>query len=119
MKSKKSKRVVPVICYNVKSFKEYELIAELPNTKKLVFTNLVDAISESIHSGKKSASIFMMDSDHIVSLDKSKWKYSLEKAIEFYSSEGVEDYEMCQECLNLIDRIDNNVLEIEVNERPI
>lgn len=117
MKNKSKKRIVPILNYNVKSFKEYELISELSDTKKLVFNNLVAAIEESLNGNKKSASIFMIDFDHFISLNKDKWKNGLQRAIDFFSSPDVENYEMCQKCLELIERIDPNVVEIESYEK--
>lgn len=110
MSRKKSKRIVPILQYSVRSFKEYEIIADLPGTKELVFSNLVAAISESIETKKKAADIFLVDYDNYISLKRNSWENSLNKAIEYYSSIEVEDYEMCQKCINLINKINTNVV---------
>lgn len=110
MSRKKSKRTVPVLHYTVRSFKEYEIIADLPGTKELVFSNLIAAISESIENKKQAADIFLVDYDNYISLKKNSWEHSLNKAIEYYSSDEVEDYEMCQKCINLINKINSSIV---------
>jgi hypothetical protein len=107
MKRKAKKRIVPVLNYYVNSFNDYQTICDMPDTRKLVLSNLVDAIEDSMKSKRSEASIFMLDFENYVSLGKNSWKKSLKAAIEFFSSEGVEDYETCQKCVELIDKIDS------------
>jgi hypothetical protein len=105
MKRKSKKRIVPLLNYNVRSFNDYQIICNSVDTRRLVFNNLVAAIEDSINSKKKEASIFMIDFDHYVSLGSKSWEKSLKTAIDFFSSEEIEDYEMCQRCLLIIEKI--------------
>jgi hypothetical protein len=105
MKRKSKKRIVPLLNYNVNSFNDYQIICNSMDTRKIVFNNLVDAIEDSIKTKKREASIFMIDFDHYVSLGSNSWERSLKTAIEFFSSDEIEDYEMCQKCVSLIDKI--------------
>lgn len=116
MKRKNKKRIVPLLKYNVRGFSDYQLLCNSIDTKKLVFKNLIDAIEDSINNRKKDASIFMIDFDHYVSLNNKNWKKSLNSAIEFFSSEEVEDYESCKKCVDLIAVIDFGTVEIITNE---
>jgi hypothetical protein len=59
----------------------------------------------------------MMDLDHLLTLEKNKWGTSLQNAIEFFSSEDIQDYETCQRCVQLIEKINPNTFQIEVNEK--
>lgn len=96
------RRIVPILNYNVSSFKEYEIIAESSETKKIVFLNLVEAIHNSMSYNKKTADIFLLDEENYVSLDKDQWKACLDNAIQFFSSEEVEDYESCHKCQQIL-----------------
>jgi hypothetical protein len=103
--SKNNKRIVPFLNYNVRSFKDYETISESVDTKKIIFKNTVDAISHSIENKKTSADIFLIGLDYRLVLNKNKWKESLQNAIDFFSSDSIEDYEACQKCKALMDKL--------------
>lgn len=105
-KSKRTKkRIVPFLNYTVSDFYDYDELAELDETKKLIFNNLRDAITQSIQQKKATADIFMINSEEYIVLNKDKWKETLERAIEFYAKEGVEDYESCTFCKELINKL--------------
>lgn len=107
MRRKNPKRTVPTLNYYVNSFSDYKTISNMQDTRKLVFNNLIEAIEDSMRSKKNEASIFMLDYDHYVSLNKRSWTKSLKTAIEFFSSEGVEEYEVCKKCVDLIRKIES------------
>jgi hypothetical protein len=121
MKRKSKKRIVPLLNYNVRSFNDYQIICNSVDTRRLVFNNLVAAIEDSINSKKKEASIFMIDFDHYVSLGSKSWEKSLKTAIDFFSSEEIEDYEplSIEEYEQMI--LDNNtkLSNIELNIQQI
>jgi hypothetical protein len=119
MKGKSKKRVVPYLNYNVKSFNDYQYISDLSETKALIFKNLIEAIEDGIEKNKKEASIFMVDYDHYVSLNKNSWKSSLTAAIRYYSNSEKEEYEMCQKCVDLINRIDKRELKLNNHEQGV
>jgi len=99
------KRVVPLLEYAVSDFEDYEVVAQMPQTKKIVFDNVIEAISDSVRSKKATADIFMVDMSSCVTLEKDKWEKSLKSAIEFFSAEDLEDYESCKKCQELIKEI--------------
>ena len=47
----------------------------------------------------------MINNEEYVVLNKDKWKNSLEKAIQFYSQEEIQDYESCKLCQDLINKL--------------
>ena len=104
-KEVKKKRVVPFLNYTVNNFSEYNEISEMPQTRKIVFDNMVEAIKFSIEKNKEEAEIFKLNEDSAVSLNKKKWGAALEKAIEFYSEPDMEDYEKCKQCKDIIEKI--------------
>jgi hypothetical protein len=108
MRRKNPKRTVPTLNYSVNSFSDYQTISNMQDTRKLVFNNLIEAIEDSMRSKKNEASIFMIDYDHYVSLNKKSWKKSLKTAIDFLSSEGIEEYEICKKCVDLIHKIESD-----------
>lgn len=119
MKGKSKKRVVPFLNYNVKSFTDYEYISDLSETKALVFKNLIEAIEDGVDKNKKEACIFMVDYDHYVSLNKKSWRNGLTAAIKYYSNSEKEEYEMCQKCVDLINRIDSGELKSNNYEQRV
>ena len=99
----KKKRVIPFLNYSVRNFQEYDLITAMPETQKIVFDNLIEAIKFSIEKKKQEAEIFKLNPEYCVTLNRDKWKSSLKKAIEFYSAADREDYEKCKQCKDLIE----------------
>ena len=103
-KSVKTKRTVPFLNYGVQDFTDYNYIAGMHETKKIVFDNLIEAIKFSVSRKKQEADLFKLNDDVCVSLNKEKWPATLKKAMEFYSSEQIEDYEKCKQCQELIEK---------------
>lgn len=104
-RSKSKKRIVPFLHYTVSDFYEYDQLSEMNETKDVVYKNLCEAIRHSIQNKKDTADIFMINSEEYIALNRDKWKKSLEKAIEFYSQEEIQDYESCKACQELINKI--------------
>lgn len=104
-KEVKKKRTVPFLNYTVNEFSEYKEISLMPETQKIVFDNMLEAIKFSIDSKKESADIFKLNEESAVSLSKDKWIPSLERAIEFYSNPEREDYEKCNQCKDIIEKV--------------
>ena len=104
-KEVKKKRVVPFLNYTVNNFSEYDEISEMPQTIKIIFDNMLEAIKFSMEKNKEEADIFKLNEDSAVSLSKKKWSAALEKAIEFYSKSDVEDYEKCKQCQDIIKKV--------------
>jgi hypothetical protein len=104
-KEAKKKRVVPFLNYTVNEFQEYDIISSMPETRKIVFDNMLEAIKFSLEKNKEEAEIFKLNEDSAVSLNKKKWGVALEKAIEFYSDPELEDYEKCIQCKEIMKTI--------------
>jgi len=67
-----------------------------------LFLNLLPAIKDGIETGADQvAFIKLKGSNASVLLNKTDWKLSLTKAIAFFA--GMEKYEHCQQCKELID----------------
>lgn len=99
-----AKKKIPFIKYTVSKFEDYETLTSLAETKRKVFDRLIESVKDGLTSKKDSVEIFRIyDSDTILHLEKSKWKTSLERAIDFYIE--IEDYIKCKECKELIDKI--------------
>lgn len=103
-KAAKKKRVVPFLNYSVRDFSEYDIITSMPETQKIVFDNLIEAIKFSLEKNKDHADIFKISDEYCVSLEKDKWKDALQQAIAFYASEEYEDYEKCKQCCDIIEK---------------
>jgi hypothetical protein len=104
-RSKHKKRIVPFLNYNVRDFSDYDTLSKTTELKKIVFSSLYEAIKDSIACRKENADIFMINQDEYVVLNKDKWKDSLQKAIEFFSTEEIQDYESCKLCKDLINKL--------------
>jgi hypothetical protein len=104
-RNKSKKLTVPFLHYTVRDFYEYDQLSEMNETKDVVFKNLYEAIKHSIQAKKETADIFMINNEEYVVLNKDKWKNSLEKAIQFYSQEEIQDYESCKLCQDLINKL--------------
>jgi hypothetical protein len=102
-KEVKKKRTVPFLNYTVRDFSDYSEISMMSETQKIVFDNLIDAISFSIQKKKEYAEIFKLSEDSSVSLNKDNWISAVEKAIEFYAE--LEDYEKCKQCTEIIQTV--------------
>lgn len=104
-RNKSKKRIVPFLHYTVRDFYEYDQLSEMNETKDVVFKNLYEAIKHSLQAKKETADIFMINNDEYVALNRDKWKNSLEKAIQFYSQEEIQDYESCKLYQDLINKL--------------
>lgn len=104
-KEANKKRVVPFLNYAVRNFTDYDEISSMSETQKIVFDNLIEAITFSLSKNKVEAEIFKLSDEFAVTLKKEKWASALRKAIDFYSAEGREDYEKCKQCRDIIERL--------------
>lgn len=105
-KVKNIRKKTPILSYSINTIKDYEKLTELDSTKSKIFDHLVDAVSYGLSKKMKKVDIFkIQNSDMCISLDKTKWKSSLEEAIKFYSNENIQNYEKCIECQEIINKI--------------
>ena len=84
--------------------------------KKKIFSQLIEAIEESIASNKKQIylkKLKIMEEEIDVIAKKDEWETVLEKARTFF--ESIEDYEMCQKCKSVKDKINESKKKKKLN----
>jgi hypothetical protein len=82
----------------------------LKNKKWLIHSLIIESIKKSISENLDSVVVFRIInpvSNFIMTTEmkKSDWVVSLEKSLKYY--ESVEEYEKCEEVINLLKKIDN------------
>ena len=89
-----TRRHIPVLSYN----------DELSSKKLQVYKSLIEGVSEAIESNKKEIKLCEVKNSNIyITVEKSKWKSSLDSALQFYIDK--EEYEECSRIKNLIDKL--------------
>jgi len=105
-KIKIKRKKTPILSYSINTINDYEKLTELDSTKSKIFDHLVDAVNYGVSKKMKKVDIFkIQNSDMCISLEKNKWKSSLEEAIKFYSNDSIQNYEKCIECQDIINKI--------------
>jgi hypothetical protein len=82
----------------------------LKNKKWLIHSLIIESVKKSISENLDSIVVFKIInpiSNFIMTTEmkKSDWVVSLEKSLKYY--ESVEEYEKCEEVINLLKKIDN------------
>ena len=97
-------RHVPIFRLIMGENASYEAIKDIPEVKKVIMDELIDAIKDGIKRRRANISLFQInDSNYIVGLDKKQWKPSLESALKYY--EAQEEYKICSEIKQIIDSL--------------
>jgi hypothetical protein len=97
-------RQVPIFRLVMGAEASYEAIKDIPEVKKVIMDELIDAIKDGIKRRRANISLFQInDSNYIVGLDKKQWKPSLESALKYY--EAQEEYKICSEIKQIIDSL--------------
>ena len=82
----------------------FEYNEELSTNKQKVYKSLIDGVSEAIKSNKKEIKLCeVKNSDIYITVEKPKWKKSLDSALQYYID--IEEYEECSKIKNLIDKL--------------
>ena len=82
----------------------FEYNEELSTNKQKVYKSLIDGVSEAIKSNKKEIKLCEVKNSNIyITVEKSKWKSSLDSALQFYINK--EEYEECSKIKDLIDKL--------------
>ena len=82
----------------------FELDEELNYKKRQVYKSLIDGVTEAIKTDKKEIKLCeVKNSDIYITVEKPKWKKSLDSALQFYIDK--EEYEECSRIKNLIDKL--------------
>ncbi len=97
-------RQVPIFRLVMGENASYDAIKDIPEVKKVVMDELINAIKDGIKRRRANISLFQInDSNYIVGLDKKQWKPSLETALKYY--EAQEEYKVCSEVKKIIDSL--------------
>ena len=89
-----TRRHIPVLSYN----------DELSSKKLQVYKSLIEGVSEAIESNKKEIKLCEVKNSNIyITVEKSKWKSSLDSALQFYIDK--EEYEECSKIKKLIKKL--------------
>ena len=87
-------RRIPILTYN----------EELSSKKHQVYKSLIEGVSEAIKNDKKEIKLCEVKNSNIfITVEKTKWKASLDSALQFYINK--EEYEECSKIKNLIDKL--------------
>ena len=87
-------RRIPILAYN----------DELSSKKHQVYKSLIDGVSEAIRTNKKEIKLCEVKNSNLyITVEKPKWKKSLDSALQFYID--IEEYEECSKIKNLIDKL--------------
>jgi hypothetical protein len=98
------KRKIPVFKVVASEGESYDRMLEIPELKDIVIEETLFAIKEGIDKRKKSILLFeIADSNYYIELEKDKWKLSLENVLDYYTEK--EEYDMCIECRDLINKL--------------
>tara|TARA_Y100000589_G_C26830789_1_gene497860 strand:+ start:368 stop:637 length:270 start_codon:yes stop_codon:yes gene_type:complete len=82
----------------------FEFNKELNSKKPQVYKSLVDGVTEAINLNKKEIKLCEVKNSNIfITVEKPKWKESLDSALQFYIDK--EEYEECSKVKNLIDKL--------------
>ena len=82
----------------------FEFNEELNSKKTQVYKSLVEGVTEAIKTNKKEIKLCEVKNSNIyITVEKSKWKSSLDSALQFYINK--EEYEECSKIKDLIDKL--------------
>ena len=77
---------------------------ELNPKKCQVYKSLIEGVSEAIKTNKKEIELCEVKNSNIyITVEKTKWKSSLDSALQFYINK--EEYEECSKIKDLIDKL--------------
>lgn len=88
----------------------------LQDYKIEIYDNILSSIKENYKKNEISdinvVNITINSKEHVWNLSKDSFILILNKCIDFYKSPDLEEYEKCQECLNIIKKLTNNKKQI-------
>ena len=105
-REKKMKRKIPLFRLSTRPNVDvdYSQILQAPGIKQAILEESFQAIKDGITRNKKTISLFeVAHSNCYINLDKTKWKPTLKKAMEYYLQS--EDFDKCAECRDLINKL--------------
>ena len=82
----------------------FEFNEELNTKKPQVYKSLIDGVTEAIKENKEEIKLCEVKNSNIfITVEKTKWKTSLDSALQFYINK--EEYEECSKIKDLIDKL--------------
>ena len=82
----------------------FDFNKELSPKKHQVYKSLIEGVSEAIKTNKKEIELCEVKNSNIyITVEKTKWKSSLDSALQFYID--IEEYEECSKIKDLIDKL--------------
>ena len=82
----------------------FDFNEELNPKKCQVYKSLIEGVSEAIKTNKKEIELCEVKNSNIyITVEKTKWKSSLDSALQFYINK--EEYEECSKIKDLIDKL--------------
>ena len=82
----------------------FEFNEELNSKKPQVYKSLIEGVSEAIKNNKKEIKLCEVKNSNLyITVEKTKWKSSLDSALQFYINK--EEYEECSKIKDLIDKL--------------
>ena len=82
----------------------FEYNEELSIKKPQVYKSLIEGVTEAIKNNKKEIKLCEVKNSNVyITVEKSDWKDSLDRALQFYVKR--EEYEECSKIKNLIDKL--------------
>jgi len=101
---RRMRRKIPILRVKIEPGAHYSQLTEIPEVKQAVIEEAICAIKDGITRNKSSIFLFEVAySDYYIELEKTKWKSTLEKVLEYYIEK--EDYDKCIEARDLINKL--------------
>lgn len=98
------RRQIPNLYITVQEGVDFTAIQTNPQVQSVIFNSLISGIKDASERNQTEATIIELNSSgNYVSLDRSNWTQSLEKAQTYFSD--MEEYEMCADIQKLIESI--------------
>jgi hypothetical protein len=98
------RRQIPNLYITLQEGIDFSAIQLNPQVQNVVFNSLVSGIKEASERNQAEATIIELNSSgNYISLDRSDWTQSLEKAQTYFSD--MEEYEVCADIQKLIESI--------------
>ena len=101
-----SKRKIPNLYITIQEGIDFAAIQENVQIKDILYNSVVEGIKSAAKTNKSEATIIELNSTgNYISLDRTDWKQSLEKAQIYFMD--LEQYEMCADIQKLIESLNS------------
>ena len=101
-----SKRKIPNLYITIQEGIDFAAIQENVQIKDILYNSVVEGIKSAAKTNKSEATIIELNSTgNYISLDRTGWKQSLEKAQTYFMD--LEQYEMCADIQKLLESLNS------------